>query len=68
VGCADLYHKLKDVKPHLHFSGHIHEAYGYKPTDWGYAFNGCNCNLRYEIYNQPITFDYNFKAKEINFL
>lgn len=68
VGCADLYHKLKEVKPHLHFSGHIHEAYGYKQTDWGYAFNGCSCNLSYEAVNQPITFDYDFEAKEINFL
>jgi Icc-related predicted phosphoesterase len=68
VGCADLYHKLKEIQPHLHFSGHIHEAYGYKQTDWGYAFNGCNCNLRYEVYNEPITFDYNFTGRELNFL
>jgi len=67
VGCADLYHKLKEVQPHLHFSGHIHEAYGYKQTDWGYAFNGCSCNLRYEVYNEPITFDYNFIGRELNF-
>ena len=68
VGCEQLYHRLKEVKPYLHFSGHIHEAYGYKETNWGYAFNGCNCNLRYEVYNEPITFDYNFTTREIDFI
>ena len=74
VGCADLYHRLHEVKPHLHFSGHIHEAYGWGTMpykdEWGdiYAFNGCSCNLRYEVYNPPITFDYNFTTREIDFL
>jgi len=74
VGCADLYHRLHEVKPHLHFSGHIHEAYGYGvipyKDSWGdiYAFNGCSCNLRYEVYNAPITFDYNFTTREIDFI
>ena len=74
VGCADLYHRLHEVKPHLHFSGHIHEAYGWGTIpykdEWGdiYAFNGCSCNLRYEVYNPPITFDYNFVSREIDFL
>ncbi len=74
VGCEDLYHRLQEVKPHLHFAGHIHEAYGYGvipyKDEWGdiYTFNGCSCNLRYEVYNQPITFDYNFLTREIEFL
>ena len=74
VGCADLYHRLHEVKPHLHFSGHIHEAYGWGTIpykdEWGdiYAFNGCSCNLRYEVYNPPITFDYNFVSREIDFI
>lgn len=73
VGCNDLFQRLAIVKPQLHFSGHIHEAYGYKSIqfgDWnGYAFNGCSCNLRYEIANNAITFDYNFETKEIiNFI
>lgn len=74
VGCADLYHRLHEVKPHLHFSGHIHEAYGYGTIpykdEWGdiYAFNGCSCNLRYEVMNEPITFDYNFSTRELNFI
>ncbi len=73
VGCADLYHRLKDVQPHLHFAGHIHEAYGWKTmglTSWYdlQTFNGCSCNLRYEADNEPITFDYNFESGEINFI
>jgi Icc-related predicted phosphoesterase len=65
VGCADLYHRLNEVKPQLHFSGHIHEAYGYRNTDWGYAFNGCNCDLSYLVNNKPMTFDYDFIKNDI---
>ncbi len=68
VGCSDLYFKIRDIKPHLHFAGHIHEAYGYKQTDWGYTFNGCNCNLSYGADNNPISFNYNFETKEIDFI
>jgi len=73
VGCADLYHRLKEVQPHLHFAGHIHEAYGWKTmglTSWYdlQTFNGCSCNLRYEAENSPISFDYNFESGEINFI
>jgi Icc-related predicted phosphoesterase len=73
VGCADLYHRLKEVQPHLHFAGHIHEAYGWKTmglVSWYdlQTFNGCSCNLRYEAENNPITFDYSFESGEINFI
>ena len=74
VGCEDLYHRLHEVKPHLHFAGHIHEAYGYNTIpykdEWGdiYTFNGCSCNLRYEVMNNPITFDYDFTTRDINFI
>jgi len=74
VGCEDLYHRLQEVKPHLHFAGHIHEAYGWGTIpykdEWGdiYVFNGCSCNLRYEVYNPPIIFDYNFVSREIDFI
>jgi len=74
VGCADLYHRLHEVKPHLHFAGHIHEAYGWGTIpykdEWGdiYTFNGCSCNLRYEVFNEPITFDYDFVSRELKFI
>lgn len=65
VGCEQLYHKLNEVNPKLHFSGHIHEAYGYRNTKWGYAFNGCSCDLGYMVNNKPITFDYDFEQNDI---
>jgi len=65
VGCEQLYHRLNEVRPQLHFSGHIHEAYGYRNTDWGYAFNGCNCDLSYLVNNKPMTFDYDFLKRDI---
>ena len=74
VGCADLYHRMHEVKPHLHFAGHIHEAYGYGTIpykdEWGdiYTFNGSTCNLRYEAINNPITFDYDFSTRQIDFI
>jgi hypothetical protein len=69
VGCEDLYRRLKELKTPLHFAGHIHEGYGYNQTIWdGYSFNGCTCNLRYEALNNPITFDYNFSTKELEFV
>jgi Icc-related predicted phosphoesterase len=74
VGCEQLYHRLQEVKPHLHFAGHIHEAYGWGTIpykdEWGdiYTFNGCSCNLRYEVFNEPITFDYNFSTRELEFI
>jgi len=74
VGCADLYHRLHEVKPHLHFAGHIHEGHGWGTIpykdEWGdiYTFNGSTCNLRYEAINPPITFDYDFVSRELNFM
>jgi len=65
VGCEQLYHRLNEVQPQLHFSGHIHEAYGYRQTNWGYAFNGCNCDLSYLVNNKPMTFDYDFLKRDI---
>jgi len=62
VGCSDLYHRLHEVKPHLHFAGHIHEGYGYGTipykNEWGdiYTFNPSTCNLRYEAINTPNNF------------
>jgi Icc-related predicted phosphoesterase len=74
VGCVDLYHRLHEVKPHLHFAGHIHEGYGYGTIpykdEWGdiYTFNPSTCNLRYEAINKPITFDYDFESRQLEFL
>jgi len=68
VGCEQLYHRLNEINPYLHFAGHIHEGYGYKETNWGYTFNGSTCDLTYDPINNPITFDYNFTTREIDFI
>ena len=68
VGCNELYYRLNEVSPHLHLAGHIHEGYGYKETHWGYTFNGSTCDLTYDPTNNPITFDYNFTTREIDFV
>ena len=66
VGCEDLFNRLNEIQTPLHFTGHIHESYGYYQTKWGgYSFNGCTCNLRYEANNPPITFDYDFIEKNL---
>jgi len=73
VGCADLYHRVREVNPRLHFAGHIHEGYGWKTmglTEWYdlQTFNGCSCDLSYDAVNNPITFDYDFSTGEIDFI
>ena len=76
VGCEELYHRLRtdEIEPHIHICGHIHEAYGYKEIpyrrNWGqiYTFNAASCNLQYECINPPITFDYDFETRELNFV
>lgn len=73
VGCEQLYYRMREVNPHLHFCGHIHEAYGHKTMgllEWYdlQTFNGCSCNLRYEAENDPISFNYNFETGELEFL
>jgi Icc-related predicted phosphoesterase len=68
VGCSDLYHRLREVQPHLHFAGHIHEAYGWKTMGLTKWHDLHTFNLRYEAENNPISFNYNFETGEIEFL
>jgi Icc-related predicted phosphoesterase len=74
VGCADLYHRLHEVKPHLHFCGHIHEGFGWKQIeykrDWGCinTINASTLNLWYEVHNPPVIIDYDFLTREIEFI
>lgn len=68
VGCNELYYRLMEVNPAMHVCGHIHEAYGYRQTDWGYALNASVYNhLNYTL-NEPITVDYDLHTKEIQFI
>lgn len=68
VGCADLFYKLNEVQPHLHFHGHIHEGYGYAPTSWGHTINASMWNHYKDTMNSPIHMEYDFLNKQIEFM
>jgi Icc-related predicted phosphoesterase len=69
VGSSTLGHHIRRVKPLLHLFGHIHESYGYERAAFGtYFFNGCNCDLDYEIHNEPWLIDVDFDEKEVTVL
>lgn len=68
VGCEDLRERVINLEPDIHLSGHIHEAYGYTHFGNTHSINGSNLNLNYLYLNKPITFDYDFETKEIEFI
>lgn len=68
VGCADLYYRLNEVRPHLHFHGHIHEGYGYVSTDWGYSINASMWNHYKATINSPIRIEYDFADRHLEFI
>ncbi len=68
AGCDDLRWTVKKIKPLLHFSGHIHESYGYSYDQDTHYFNGSICNLSYEPVNAPWLIDADFKEREIKII
>lgn len=56
VGCVDLSNRIKDLKDlKVHCFGHIHEGYGMKEHENGFALiNASTCTVRYEPINKPI--------------
>jgi predicted phosphodiesterase len=68
VGCEDLRETVMNLEPDFHLCGHIHEARGYVQFGKTHCINGSNLSLSYEYKNKPITFDYNFETKEIQFI
>ena len=67
IGCEQLYHRLLEVKPNLHFCGHIHYAYGYKRifNSDGYSINASNLDESYQYTNTPVTLDYDFENRDL---
>jgi Icc-related predicted phosphoesterase len=69
TGCEQLRHVVEQVKPLIHISGHIHEAYGY---DYDYVGDGTNyfnasiCNHQYEPINNPWEIEADFNLREIS--
>jgi predicted phosphodiesterase len=68
VGCDDLRETIMNLEPDFHLCGHIHEGYGYTQFGNTHCINGSNLSLGYNYINKPVTFDYNFETKEIEFI
>ena len=59
VGCYDLFHRVRVVKPKIHVFGHIHYSYGDHGLSLGTRFiNASTCDERYQPTNKPIVIDY----------
>ena len=58
VGCQDLLHKIQVVKPKLHLSGHIHEAYGHREQEGIHYANASVLDVEYQLVHAPLVFDY----------
>jgi Icc-related predicted phosphoesterase len=57
VGCKDLLHTIKEIKPEVHVFGHIHESYG-TTKSFGIKFiNASLTNETYELINKPLVFE-----------
>ena len=54
VGCWDLHDKIKEIKPKIHASGHIHPSYGTKTEDGILFLNASVCDEEYNVVNLPI--------------
>jgi predicted phosphodiesterase len=64
VGCVDLLHKVKEIKPKINVFGHIHEGYGYRNIHDVMFLNASTCNLRYQPINPPIVVDFSKEGIE----
>lgn len=62
VGCENLRTKIKQVKPILHISGHIHEGYGWEEDIDTTYVNASICDHYYEPTNKPIIFNTDSKS------
>lgn len=68
VGDMVLTKELYRVQPLLHLFGHIHESYGHTQVKNTHFFNGCNCDLSYQIANEPWLIEADFDKKEVKIL
>jgi Icc-related predicted phosphoesterase len=53
-GCADLLHRLEEVRPRLHVCGHIHSGYGQAKLGETLMVNASICNEVYYPINAPV--------------
>jgi len=57
VGCKDLLHTIKEIKPEVHVFGHIHESYGTTKSLGIKFINASLTNETYELINKPLVFE-----------
>lgn len=57
VGCVDLRDRIKQIKPKVHVSGHIHVGYGIENDGNTSYINASICNEDYRPVNKPIIFE-----------
>jgi len=68
LGCELLAERIQQIQPKIHVCGHIHSGYGYKFENGTHFFNASVLDEQYEYTQKPITFDWNQKTNEINFV
>lgn len=68
LGCELLTQRIQQIQPKIHVCGHIHTGYGYKFENGTHFFNASVLDEQYEYTQKPITFDWNPKTNEINFV
>lgn len=68
VGCADLCRYIEQIKPAVHISGHIHEAYGEKKVGDTHYMNASVLNIYYNLQNPAIVFDIDKITKKITLI
>jgi Icc-related predicted phosphoesterase len=68
VGCADLFHKIMEVKPKIHVCGHIHWAYGQKHFNGVEFLNASSLNEDYQYQNSPIIITFDTETKQIDYI
>ena len=68
LGCEILRARIDIIKPKIHIFGHIHSGYGYKYENGTHFINASILNERYRYTQMPLTFDWDKKTNELNFL
>ena len=58
LGCPQLLKRVQEIKPDLHFFGHIHAGYGEKHIDGTSYYNCSNCDETYCPSNSPTVVEY----------
>ncbi len=66
VGCVDLAERVKEIKPDLHFFGHIHSGHGQKHLNGTSFYNVAICDEMYGPSNPVTIIDYELETQENN--